>query len=87
MIDLKKELAEALREPETRRALHEMMRDAVRAELAEQREDLLDVDAAAKICSMTPAELRKRVARGTVPCKRVGRSLRFRRSDLMKMGA
>lgn len=46
---------------------------------------LLDTRQAAALLGMTPAALRARVDRGTlIPFRRVGRSLRFRRADLLR---
>ena len=47
-------------------------------------EDLVDTDEAAKILSLTPAAVRKRVERGQLRPIRIGTSLRFRRSDLLQ---
>jgi excisionase family DNA binding protein len=38
---------------------------------------------AAERLGMTESALRKAVARGTIPCQRLGRRLRFRLSELM----
>ena len=66
--------------------------DALRAELARlkvagERDDLLDVNAAARLLGMTPAALRQAVYRRTMPALRVGRRLRFRRDDLLAQAA
>jgi excisionase family DNA binding protein len=45
---------------------------------------LLDTVAAAKLLAMTPAAVRQAAYRGTIPCVRVGRRLRFRRAELLK---
>lgn len=71
-------------------ALHDVaVRDQIRAIVLEcaappanDVEDLLDVRTAAAFLSMTPAALRMAVFRGSVPCVRIGRRLRFRRADL-----
>jgi excisionase family DNA binding protein len=57
------------------------------AKLEQERvppDDLLDVRDAAKLLSMSPAALRQAAWRGSIPCERVGRRLRFRRSDLLR---
>ena len=72
-------------------ALHDVaIRDQIRAIVMEYTpkpandvEDLLDARAAAAFLSMTPAALRMAVYRGSIPCVRIGRRLRFRRADLM----
>jgi hypothetical protein len=46
-------------------------------------EDLVDARTAAAFLGMTPHALRMAVFRGAVPCLRIGRRLRFRRSDLI----
>ena len=45
---------------------------------------LLDTVAAAKLLAMTPAAVRQAAYRGTIPCVRVGRRLRFRPAELLK---
>lgn len=47
-----------------------------------QAEDLLDADAVAKRLGMTPKAVRQAAWRGSLPCVRVGRQLRFRPSQL-----
>ncbi len=59
---------------------------ALRAEVAQLRrngaDDLLTVEQAAKLLDCSPAALRKKIARGSVPAVRSGRSVRLRRCDL-----
>ena len=81
-IDIVAAVKEALRD--------EDIRDQIRAIVMESApppandvDDLLDVRAAAAFLGMTPATLRMAVYRGTIPCLRVGRRLRFRRSELV----
>lgn len=45
-------------------------------------ERLLTVNETAEILGLTPAAVRRRVGRGTLIARTVGRSLRFRREDL-----
>jgi excisionase family DNA binding protein len=54
--------------------------EAVRAALADR---LVDVEEAAEIAGCSPGALRKRIARGTLPVVRCGRSVRVRTSDLL----
>ena len=54
--------------------------EAVRAALADR---LVDVEEAAEISGCSPGALRKRIARGTLPVVRCGRSVRVRTSDLL----
>jgi helix-turn-helix protein len=86
VIDLAEELRAALVCPSTRAALLEIVRAAVREEMRTAQpaplDTLLDVPAAAKLLSMTPAAIRKAAERGTVPCLRLGRKLLFRRDEL-----
>lgn len=51
---------------------------------ARNRENLMTVEEAAKFLGLTPLALRRRVTRGTIKPVRVGRSLRFRRDQLVK---
>jgi excisionase family DNA binding protein len=43
---------------------------------------LLDAKAAAEMLGMSPAAVRQAAYRGSIPCVKVGRRLRFRRSQL-----
>jgi hypothetical protein len=64
--------------------LHEI-RTIVREEIAKASfaDRLMDATEAARRLGMTEAAVRKAAARGTVPCQRLGRRLRFRLSELM----
>ena len=59
----------------------------LRAEVAalhsDRNDDMLTVDAAAELLGTSPAALRKKIQRGTVPSVRSGRSIRIRRRDLV----
>jgi excisionase family DNA binding protein len=87
MIDLAQGLAEALRHPEVRDFFRDLIADVVREELDDPRnhnpDQLLPVKEAAALLGMTPAALRQAAARGTIPWRRIGRRLRFRRGDLL----
>lgn len=50
---------------------------------AKSNDKLVDVDEAATLLKMSPAALRKAAARGTIPCERIGRRLRFHTAELM----
>lgn len=67
--------------------LRDLMADAVRQELPNASQgdpdQLLSVDDAAALFGMTPGALRKAAARGSIKGIRVGRRLRFRRSELL----
>lgn len=85
VLDLEKELAAALGAPSVIRALEELVRRVVREELVHAGigDDMLDVPRAANLLGMTAAAVSKAASRGTLPCVRVGRRLRFRRADLI----
>jgi hypothetical protein len=87
MNELESLVAALFRSAPVKEVLHQTVREAVRAELADQAEEMLDARAAAKLLSMSPVALRRRALRGQIPCKRVGRSLRFRRADLLALDA
>jgi excisionase family DNA binding protein len=86
MIDLAEELATALSSPKVRQALADLVRDALRGELSPSGangENLVDAEEAAKILGMTLAAVRKAATRGTLPCHRLGRRIRFRPAELL----
>lgn len=83
IIDVVAAVKEALRDA--------TIRDQIRAIVVEcapspanDIEDLLDARGAATFLGLTPAALRMAVYRGTIRCVRIGRRLRFRRSDLLE---
>jgi hypothetical protein len=85
VIDLTAELAAWLRSVDARTLMNEIVADAVQAEIRSALEDeLVDVERAAAMLDMTAGALRKAVERGQVPCQRVGKRLRFRRTDLLR---
>ena len=87
-IDLGAEMSEWLRSPEIRKELQALVREAVRAEIRDILDsELLTSDQAAGLLGMTPAAVRKAVERGQLPCVRLGRRLRFRRSELLRVVA
>lgn len=47
-------------------------------------EPLIDAREAGKLLGLSAPAVRAAAWRGTIPCTRVGRTLRFRRSDLLK---
>lgn len=47
-------------------------------------EQLLTAVEAAKLLSLSVAAIRQAAYRGTIPCVRVGRRLRFKRSELLR---
>jgi excisionase family DNA binding protein len=80
-IDMAAAVKEALRDSDVREQIRAIVLE-VSPPSANDVEDLLDARAAAGYLGMTPAALRMAVYRGTIPCVRVGRRLRFRRSQL-----
>jgi excisionase family DNA binding protein len=85
VIDLEHELSAALRSPRVLAALEELLRRVVREELASAGlgDALLAVPQAADLLGMTPAAVNKAAQRGTLPCVRIGRRVRFRRNELL----
>jgi excisionase family DNA binding protein len=60
------------------------LREAVvKAVQAAMRDRLVDIEEAAEIAGCSPGALRKRIARGTLPVVRCGRTVRVRTSDLL----
>ena len=87
-IDLGAELTEWFRSPKTQDDLRGLMREAIRHELrAVLDEELLDTKQAAVVLNMSEAAIRKAVERGQIPCQRMGRRLKFRRSELLGLCA
>lgn len=84
MIDLMHELNAWLRSTDARTLMKEIVAEAVQSEIRSALDDeLVDVEGAAAILDMTEGALRKAVERGQIPHQRVGKRLRFRRSDLL----
>jgi len=85
VIDLERELAAALTSPAVLAALEVLVRRIVHEELASAGygEALVGVPQAAKLLGMTPAAVTKAVERGTLPCIRIGRRVRFQRKELL----
>jgi excisionase family DNA binding protein len=83
-IDFTLDIAHALASPEVVSAIESMVRQAVRAEIGDALASgqLLDVPAAAARLGLSEAALRKAVERGTVPCVRIGRRVRFSMREL-----
>ena len=84
-IDITSDLDNWLASEHVQKKFTELISNAVDERLdALLREDLVDTDEAAKILSLTPAAVRKRVERGHLTPVRIGTSLRFRRADLLQ---
>jgi excisionase family DNA binding protein len=87
IIDLAQELPKTLRHPEVRDYFRDLVADVVREQLRDPTNQnpgqLLTADEAATLVGMTPSALRRAAERGTIPCRRIGRRLRFRRGDLL----
>jgi hypothetical protein len=76
---------EALRDEALRGEILKLVRDALAAAPANDvPEPLIDAKAAAEMLGMTVPAVRASAYRGSIPCQRVGRLLRFRRSDLLR---
>jgi hypothetical protein len=78
-------IAHVLASREVRAEIFGEIRAIIRQEISQApfADRLLDASEAAERIGITEAALRKAAARGTVPCKRIGRRLRFRLSELM----
>ena len=61
----------------------ELRAAVVQAVQAAMRDRLVGIEEAAEIAGCSPGALRKRVARGTLPVVRCGRTVRVRTSDLL----
>ena len=86
MIDLAPSLTSWFASPEAQEILTDAVRIAVREEVKSLLADeLIDVSEAAKLLSMSEGAIRKSVERGTLPCVRIGRRVRFRRRDLLTL--
>lgn len=57
---------------------------ALREVLAKPTEELVTPEEAAKFLGMSLAALRRAVTRGTIPCVRIGRRVRLKKSELLK---
>jgi excisionase family DNA binding protein len=73
---------EALRDPTVRADILELVKSAASVN-DPGIEPLLDAVEAAKILGMSAPAVRAAAYRATLPCVRVGRLLRFRRSELL----
>jgi hypothetical protein len=84
IIDLKRELMNLLRSPEARRTIVDIVHATIEQDRSAEADDgLLDAEGAADVLAMTPGAVRKAVLRGSLPCRRIGRKLRFVRSELL----
>jgi len=86
MIDLSSELMAWFCSDEVQARLQKLMRAAVKSEISELLDgELLDVAGAAKILSMTEGAVRKAAERDQIPSLRLGRRVRFRRAELLRI--
>lgn len=84
-IDISGEFDDWIGTDKAKERLTAIFREVVRDELnALLKEDLVDTKEAAEILGLSPSALRKRVERGQLAVIRIGSSLRFRRSDLLR---
>ncbi len=87
MIDIASELSAWFFSTEIQDHMAKLVKDAERAELRQMSDgEVLNVAEAAKFLSMTEGAVRKAAEREQIPCFRIGRRLRFRRSDLLNLG-
>lgn len=87
MIDFVRELVMALKSAPVQSTLRQMLVEVIRVELEASMSEpdrLVDVDEAAEILGMTTSAVRKAAYRGTLPCERIGRRLRFRPRSLIQ---
>ena len=72
-------------EEQLRRIVTDALRDVLRAEreAATSDDDLLDVAQTAAVLGITTADVYQRRHRGTLQAIKIGRSIRFRRGDLL----
>jgi excisionase family DNA binding protein len=87
MIDFVSELVAALRSAPVQSTMRQMIVEVMRVELEASSSDsdrLVNVEEAADILGMTPSAVRKAAYRGTLPCQRVGRRVRFRLRSLIQ---
>ncbi len=84
-IDLEQELVAALGAQRVVATFEELIRRIVRDELARAGfgDELIDVPRAARLLSMTEGAVTKAAERGTLPCVRIGRRLRFKPAELL----
>ena len=87
MIDLGQEMTAWLRSGEVREFFKKLLSEAMNSELSTVMDgELLNVTEAARVLSMTEGAVRKAAERGQLPCVRLDRRLRFRRSELLTLG-
>ena len=87
MIDLGQEMTAWIISEGVQDHLKRLFREAVNAELANMMNgELLNVSEAATLLSMSEGAVRKAAERGQLPCVRLDRRLRFRRSELLALG-
>lgn len=87
MSALTDELLAALESPRGRKLLIECAREALRLEQTDDPVDLVDAKVAATILGITRNSVLRGAERGTIPCVRHGRRVRFRVGDLRRGGA
>jgi hypothetical protein len=75
---------DALRDPTVRADILELIASAV-PKTNKAEEPLLDAHAAGKILGRSAPAIRMAAYRNAIPCVRVGRLLRFRRSELLAL--
>ena len=87
MIDLGPELQAWFTSENVQEQFKRFLQDAVREQFVELLDgELIDVSQAAQLLSMSEGAVRKAVERRCLPCHRIGRRVRFRRSELLGIG-
>jgi hypothetical protein len=87
MTALQAEIKQAVREvvEEERQILVEEFKRALASQSRHDPDEQLDVIQAAELLNKSVPAMRKLALRGRVPCRRLGRQLRFRRGDLVAL--
>lgn len=76
---------EALRDEALRGEIVKLVRASLEAAPTNDADEpLIDAVAAGRLLGMSAPAVRASAYRGSIPCQRVGRLLRFRRSDLLR---
>lgn len=85
MADLSDDLAVAFGKPQVQEILHAIVKRAIASETPTEAptEGLVDAREAARLLGMSVAAVRKAATRGTIPCMRLGRRVRFRPAEIL----
>jgi hypothetical protein len=83
LLDLKPAVLEALRSPEARDLLRQLLEELQPADKVVDA--LVDAVEAGRILGMTPGAVRQAARHGTLPVTHLGRRVRFRRAELLAL--